>query len=67
MTRRSDDPLAPRSRRKEPLAGGAPLALSIIMGVIAGGLAGQPTIGLLAGLGVGIAIALAIWWSGRDR
>jgi hypothetical protein len=67
MTRRPDDPLTPRAGRKEPLAGGAPLALSIIIGVVAGGVAGQPTIGLLAGLGVGIAIAIAIWWSGRDR
>ncbi len=44
-----------------------PLALSIIVGVIAGGLAGQPTVGFLAGLAVGIVIALAIWWPGRNR
>lgn len=67
MTRPSDDPPAPPPGRKEPLAGGAPLALSIIVGVIAGGLAGQPTVGFLAGLAVGIVIALAIWWPGRNR
>lgn len=67
MTAPSDDPMTPRTRRKDPLAGGAPLALSIIGGVIAGGFLGEPTIGFLAGLGIGIAIALAIWWSGRDR
>ncbi len=67
MTRRPDDPLTPRAGKKEPLAGGAPLALAIIAGVIVGGLAGQPTVGFLVGTAIGIAIALAIWWSGRDR
>lgn len=67
MTRRPDDPPTPPPGRKEPLAGGAPLALSIIIGVIVGGFAGQPTVGFLAGLAVGIVIALAIWWSGRGR
>lgn len=67
MTQRPDPSRPSRGTRKEPLAGGAPLALAIILGVIIGGMAGQPTIGLLVGGAVGVAIALAIWWSGRGR
>jgi hypothetical protein len=44
-----------------PRGAGAIIALSSITGVIAGGLAGQPTIGLLAGLGLGIAVGLFMW------
>lgn len=40
---------------------GAIIALLTITGAIAGGLAGQPSIGLLAGLGGGIAIAVILW------
>ena len=36
-----------------------------IGGTIAGVLAGQPTVGFLAGLGVGAAVALGIWLKGR--
>jgi hypothetical protein len=48
-----------------PRGAGAIIALLSITGVIAGGLAGQPTIGLLAGLGLGIAVGLIMWL--RDR
>src|SRR3546814_6740063 len=44
---------------KQPQArqgAGAFIALLTITGAIAGGLAGQPTIGLLAGLGAGIVV-----------
>lgn len=48
-----------------PRGAGAIIALLSITGVIAGGLAGQPTIGLLAGLGLGVAVGLFMWL--RDR
>lgn len=48
-------------RRSPQLAGGAPLAFSIIIGVLVGGLLGQPSIGLLVGVAVGAGIALIIW------
>lgn len=56
----------PMRSRREPLAGGAPLALAIIAGVIVGGLWGEPIIGLIVGVAIGIAIAVAIWLTGRD-
>lgn len=49
------------------MGGGAPLAFSIIGGVVIGGMMGQPSAGLVIGLGIGVLIALAIWWVGRDR
>lgn len=48
-----------------PRGAGAIIALLSITGVIAGGLAEQPTIGLLAGLGLGVAVGLFMWL--RDR
>lgn len=48
-----------------PQGAGSIIALLSITGVIAGGLAGQPTIGLLAGLGLGVGIGMAMWL--RDR
>src|SRR3546814_1400918 len=51
---------------KQPQArqgAGAFIALLTITGAIAGGLAGQPTIGLLAGLGAGIVVAIVMWRS----
>ncbi|MBB4641256.1 hypothetical protein [Rhizorhapis suberifaciens] len=48
-----------------PQGAGSIIALLSITGVIAGGLMGQPTIGLLAGFGLGVAIGLTMWL--RDR
>lgn len=48
-----------------PAAGGFPIALGAIGGTMVGLAAGQPTIGFLGGLALGIAIAIAIWL--RDR
>jgi len=58
----SDDPSSsrpPKSRNR--MAGGAPIALLTLAGAIIGGLMGQPSIGLLVGLGIGALIAIAIW------
>lgn len=46
-------------------AGGSILALSIILGAVGGVLAGQPSIGFLLGLVVGLAVALLLWLRGR--
>lgn len=48
-------------------AGGFPIAIGAIGGTVAGLAAGQPTIGFLAGLGIGCAVAVAIWLKGRGR
>ena len=49
------------SKAKLPRAGGALLAAAILIGVVAGSIAGQPSIGFLAGLGVGLALMTAVW------
>jgi RsiW-degrading membrane proteinase PrsW (M82 family) len=46
---------------RPPRAGGAHLALSIFAGAGLGIAFGQPSIGLLAGTGVGLLILAAIW------
>lgn len=48
-----------------PQAGGMPIALGTLGGAVIGAVFGEATIGLLAGLAIGIAIALWIWR--RDR
>ncbi len=53
--------------RKEPTGAGAIIALLIMVGTIGGGMMGQPSIGLLAGAGAGIAIALLLWWRERGK
>lgn len=55
-------------RPKKPArAGGFFLAVLTLGGAVAGGLAGQPSIGLVAGFVLGVAIALALWWKDRER
>lgn len=49
------------------MAGGFLLALSIMAGAVIGGLMGQPSIGLLAGTGVGLILLALIWWIDRRR
>jgi hypothetical protein len=56
------DPTPPDRRPR--FGGGAPIALLTIAGTIIGGLLGQPSIGLLTGLGIGVLVAIAIWWTG---
>jgi len=50
-----------------PAAGGFLVAVGILGGAILGFAAGEPTQGLLLGLAIGIALALAIWWRTRER
>jgi hypothetical protein len=48
---------------KFPLAGGALLALAIVVGTVAGTLYRQPSIGFLAGTGIGVLllVLVALW------
>lgn len=62
----TSDPHDPNSRKPaNPVGLGAPLAFLIIAGVIVGGLLGQPSVGLLVGTGLGIAIAVIAWRAAR--
>jgi hypothetical protein len=46
-------------------AGGCLIALAIIAGVVVGAATHEPTIGILAGIAIGIAASVAVWL--RDR
>ncbi len=48
-------------------SGGAFLAAAILLGVLGGLLLGQPSIGFLAGLGIGLVALGAVWVSDRRR
>jgi hypothetical protein len=69
--------LAPRARRchqramaSDPgftRAGGALLALSILAGALIGVFLGQPSIGFLAGAGIGLVLLAFVWLADRKR
>jgi hypothetical protein len=48
-------------------SGGSILAISIIAGTVAGTVAGQSSIGFLAGAAVGLALLALIWLGDRKR
>ncbi len=52
-------------RRTSGQAGGIFLFLGFTIGSVAGVALGQPSAGFLIGGGIGVALALLIWW--RDR
>ena len=43
------------------MAGGSLLAVSMVAGVVVGTLYGQPSIGFLGGLGVGLLLLILVW------
>jgi hypothetical protein len=43
------------------------LAIAIIAGAVAGVIVGQPSIGILAGTGAGLLLALLFWLKERRR
>ncbi len=49
------------ARRGRGMAGGSLLAISMVVGAVAGTLYRQPSIGFLAGLGVGLLFVLLVW------
>jgi hypothetical protein len=53
--------------RQNPTGAGAIIALLIIRGALGGGIFGQPSIGLLAGLALGILIALLLYLRERGK
>lgn len=53
--------------RHNPTGAGAIIALLILGGAIGGGMLGQPSIGLLAGLALGILIALLLYLRERGK
>lgn len=52
---------------KNPMAGGAIIAITTTVGAIWGAREGQPSAGLLTGLGVGVLVSLLIWLLDRRR
>ena len=52
---------------RAPLAGGFLLAMSLIVGVVIGAGRGEPSLGFVLGLAVGIVLVLAIWLLDRAR
>lgn len=50
-----------RSTKRNSLAGGCLIAICVIAGVVWGAYVHQPSIGFLAGLGVGLALSILIW------
>lgn len=53
------------SDRKNPVAGGVLLALSLLVGAVTGLVYRQPSIGLVAGLGVGLLLLALVWLLNR--
>lgn len=50
-----------------PKSGGFLLALGVIVGVIGGGLLGQPSLGFLVGLGIATLLVIILWIGDRRR
>lgn len=56
-----------RKPSSTPVAGGALLAFSLIVGSVIGVLRGQPSVGFIGGLGVGLALLVAVALIDRAR
>jgi hypothetical protein len=56
---------APRPTSRSTDAGGFLLAAALLIGTLVGLALGEPSIGFLVGLTIGVAIALLIWQRGR--
>jgi uncharacterized membrane protein len=58
---------SPDRRRRSPAGGGVLIALGAIGGAVVGTLYRQPSIGLVAGLAVGLLLAIFVWLVDRRR
>ena len=58
--------MATRPPRKTPLAGGILIAFGALGGAGYGFYRGQPTIGLLVGIGIAIVLSVVLWLVSRD-
>lgn len=57
--------MAPQPR--SPRSGGSLLAIAIIVGAVAGTVAGQPSIGFMSGLGAGLLLLGLVYYMDRRR
>lgn len=64
---RCHDAAMAKPKSRSPRSGGILLALSILAGATIGILNRQPSIGFLAGLGVGLALLTLVWLLDRKR
>ena len=48
-------------------SGGVLLAAGVLGGVVIGSVLGQPSIGFLAGLGIGLIAVILVWYGDRRR
>jgi hypothetical protein len=55
------------AKSNAPLAGGFLLSLSVLAGALIGVFLGQPSIGFLVGVGIGLSLAVLIWLLDRRR
>lgn len=58
---------SPAPRGSTPIAGGALLALALIVGTVTGILNGQPSLGFIVGLGAGLVLMLIVALIDRVR
>jgi uncharacterized membrane protein len=58
--------MASKPPRKTPLAGGLLIAIGAIGGAVIGMVRGQPTIGLLVGVGIAAVLSVVLWLVSRD-
>lgn len=59
--------MASRPPSRATLSGGFLLAVSLIAGTCIGAWKGQPSLGFVGGLGVGVVLLLAVWLVDRSR
>ena len=57
----------PKARRSGTMAGGVFFAFGLIAGVVIGTLYGQPSIGMVAGAGIGLLLVALVWLIDRRR
>lgn len=55
------------SSSRSPMAGGFLLAISLISGGVIGTIAGEPSLGFVLGIAVGVALTIGIWAFDRAR
>ncbi|QIG81096.1 hypothetical protein [Stakelama tenebrarum] len=55
------------SKTPTTMAGGFPIFAGIFLGAIFGVVAGQPSLGIMAGFALGAATAIVIWLRDRQR
>ena len=58
--------MASKPPRKTPLAGGVLIAFGALGGAGFGFYRGQPTIGLLIGIGIAVVLSVLLWLVSRD-